>query len=494
MGRGAGVVIDDPTPLNGTTVDVGARIGWVLRMARVCQDGTPGLGRVATALDTNITRLHRAETGSLRAGRIADGYEEALGLASGTLRAPIDVACRTFPYAPADRDPGELVTTVQEMSRLTDLVSAAGVAGGQWLRWARALAQPGAIGMPEPIARDLVHRLVSELSRSTSHGYPTRYEALALLRCSSYGHLVLDVAQDVVADPHVQVLYDLMSAVGEAPSPEAITWCLSLLDSDRPRIVTGAALALEAMGEVAGAGSTFWEQLVVPLLDRFDRSDAGSAAHAWLSHLLRLVPRVVLAGTGRRPDQPLALAAEVRDWSRSRLNEHWSDCQDRSLAVTRGLGLSEQPLLTRLLFEVAIGPHETRAVTSYMLLGAIPGIPEVIGAHVADIADTHPDPVVRDRAGRRLGGVLHGAHHSIAERWLAEGTNAQRDRALLLAGSAGHVVPEEVLLADPNEPALYAAGMTGHPVLPKLAADVSQPESVRGAARWWLDCGTRVVA
>ena len=494
MGRGAGVVIDDPSPLSGATVDVGPRIGWVLRMARLSPSGEHAVWQGGPSGRDERDPPPPGGGRHARSGYIVDGYERALGLPEGSLRAPVDVLCRTFPYAPADRDPGPPVTTVPEMSRLTERVSGHDVTGGQWLRWARALAQPGAIGMPEAMARDLVRRLAAELGRSTSHGYPTRYEALALIRCSGYGHVVLDVAREVVADPHVQVLYDLMSAVGEAPSQEAIAWCLDLLDSDRPRLVTGAALGLEAMGEVAGGGSTFWGQLVDPLLERFERSHDGSAAHTWLSHLLRLVPRTVLATTGRRPGQPLAPAADIPDWSRSRLNQHWVECQDRSLAITRGLGLPEQPLLSRLLFEVAIGPHESRAVTSYMLLGAIPGMPSAVGKHVAEIADAHPDPVVQDRAGRRLSGGLHGAHHPIADRWLTHGTREQRDRALLLAGAAGRLLPEEVLLADPNEPALYAAGMTGHPVLPKLAADVSQPESVRGAARWWLDCGTRVVA
>ena len=50
MGRGIGVVIDDTTPLNGTTIDVGARIGWVLRMARLGHARRPGLDQVAAEL------------------------------------------------------------------------------------------------------------------------------------------------------------------------------------------------------------------------------------------------------------------------------------------------------------------------------------------------------------------------------------------------------------------------------------------------------------
>ncbi len=490
MARGTGVVIDDQTPLNGATVDVGARIGWVLRMARTRHDRAPGLECLATALGTNITRLHRAETGTLRSGRIADGYEAALGLAPGALRAPIDITCRTFPSAPPDRDPGPPVTTVREMSTLTEQVLGSEVTGGQWLRWARALSQPGAIGLREVVARDLVRTLVAELSRSTSHAYPTRYEALALLRCSGYGHLVLEVAQEEAADPYVQVLNDLMSAVGEAPTPDAVAWCLDLLDSERPRLVVGAALAIEAMGDVAGAA--FWSRLVEPLLDHVDRADAGTTAHEWISHLLRLVPRDVLAATGRRPRHPLADGAAIPDWSRSRLNRHWTECHERASEITTELGLPDQPMLARFLFEVAMGPHESRAVTSSMLLGALPDFPGAVGAHVGEIADSHPDPVVRERAGRRLAGALHGCRVPLITQWFHHGDAEQQERAYRIAGAAGLSIPATCLVTDPTDAKLYAAGMTSHPALTTLAEDPARPAEVRGAAQWWLRRGGRI--
>ena len=88
------------------------------------------------------------------------------------------------------------------LSLLTEaLQGPAPVTGGQWLRWARATAAPGNIGLPERQCRDLLVRLVSELARSVSHGYPSRYEALSLVRCSAYGHLVLSVAQEELRRP-----------------------------------------------------------------------------------------------------------------------------------------------------------------------------------------------------------------------------------------------------------------------------------------------------
>lgn len=488
-------VLDDETDLNGPRVDVDRRVGWVLRMARMTTPGPAGgplrLESMAEAVGVSTTRLHRVETGATRSGQVTDAYERVLSMPDGSLRAPVDVACRTFPYAQSDRDPGQPVTTTQEMSALTEALQGPDPTGGQWLRWARALAQPGAIGLPERLARDLVRRLAGEMSRSVGHAYPARYEALALLRCSAYGHLVLEVAQEVVGDPHVQVMYDLMSAVGERPTPEALAWCLELLDAGRDRLVIGGALAIEAMAEVAEEG--FWAPVVAALVDRLDAAEEGTTRHDWLSHLLRLVPRSVVAGTGRLPVHPLAPVPAIPDWSRTRLNQHWSECQERAWRITEDLALGPQPMLARLLFDIAIGPYESRAATSHILLRGVPVLAAKVGAQVGEIVDGHPDPLVRERAGRRLIGTMDHRYHPLATRWIAAGSAEERDRGLRLAGSAGHVVPEEELRAGLTEAALYAAGLAGHPCLPALAADPTLPERVRGAAAWWLRAGPRVL-
>ncbi len=149
----AGRSLDDETPLDGPQIDVPVRLGWLMRMARLGAGGTPavGLGGLAERLGTNTTRLHRAETGQLRSGMLLNGYETALGLPPESLRAPVDVLCRGFAYAPPDREPGPVVASVPALSALTERVGRPGAAGADWLAWARALAQPSAIGLPEEL-------------------------------------------------------------------------------------------------------------------------------------------------------------------------------------------------------------------------------------------------------------------------------------------------------------------------------------------------------
>ena len=499
VARGAPLgVVNDESPLGGPGIDVGARLGWLVRMARqLAPGGPPPLEAMAERAGASSARLHRLETGQLRDGRLIDAYERILDLRPGSLRAPVDALCRTFPAAsPPDRDPGPIASSVAAMSELTEAVTQDLVDGAAWMRWARALSQPGAIGMPAGLAADLVRRLAGELSRSVGTGYPARYEALALLRNGEYGAIVLDVVQELVADPHVQVLFDVMSAVGEAITPDAVDWCVGLLDDPRPHVVSGAALALENMAQIA-VHPAFWRPLVDPLIERFNGSGLGSDRWETLSHLLRLIPGSELRRAVTGPQQALAPAARIDDWSRTRLNSHWTDVERRAHLVTESAGAPDQPMLARLLFDIAISPHESRAVTSYMLLGGIPLLARPVGEQLADLAEHHDDPVIRARVGRRLAGAMHGTFPAVATSWLDGSDPEQRDRALLLAGAAAQQVPGEALTAALAEGgrsrrcALYAAGMSGHPLIRTL---LDHPdEHVSGGARWWAAQGTRVV-
>ena len=386
-----------------------ARIGWVMRMARLTPVGRDPLTLedLAAEVGTSSSRLHRMETGKLRDGSLVDACERAFGRPEGSLRAPIDITCRTFPYGPRDQNGASPLTTVAAVSRATECVSRAGVRGGDWLAWARALATPGAVGMPESVASELIRDLVGELGRAIGPAYPSRYEALALLRCSGYGHLVVEVARAVVSDPHVQVLFDLMSAVGEAVTPDAIDWCLELLTDPRDSVMIGGALALENMAQVSG-DPRFWSALVGLLVARFDETTDGSPQGEWLSHLLRLVPAHAWTSGTPRPRRALSATAKIDNWSRSRLNAHWSRCEAIAHRVTASHDLPDQPILARLIFDIGMGHHESRAVTGYMLLGCLPRLAESCAVNMGDLAENYPDPVIRARVARRLPGMLHG--------------------------------------------------------------------------------------
>lgn len=499
MKRGApAAVLDDTTALFDVDVDVAVRIGWTVRMARLTAVGrpAPSMQALAREIGTSPTSLHRLELGQLRNGAMLDRIEPALGLVTGSLRAPVDTTCRTYPsLSPPDQDPTPGWRTVREVSDATEQLLGGATSGGLWLGWARALGQPGAVGLPESLARELVGRLVGELGRSVGPAYPTRYEALALLRCSGYGHVVLDVAKDVVGDPDVQVLNDLMSAVGEAVDDDAIAWCLELLADPRDQVVVGSALALENMAQIAPRAGV-WGQVADPVVELVNASPEGSVRLEWLSHLVRLMPPVVRERVRRGVGRPLAPVPRLSHPTKSRVNAEWNDAHERARAVTAGLGLPDQPLLARLLFDIAHSPLESRAVTSYVLLGAVPALGVPALAQLARLVDAHGDPLVRRRVARRLAGSRLPLPEGSAGRWLEGATGERLEAGLVLAGTAGERVPHRVLRAAwcageaTGRAALFALGMAEDPVLHDVAADATNPAA--GAARWWLRQGGRV--
>ncbi|WP_299056901.1 hypothetical protein [uncultured Nocardioides sp.] len=493
---------EDESPLNGALPDVAARMGWLMRTARRLYGGT-ALRRIddmARATEYPTARVQRLEAGTLRDADVVLACERALGLREGQLLAPVEVLCRTFPtVSPKERATPGPPPDPAVLSALTERLLDDGIPtrAGEWLRWARLMAVHGGISLPFSMASSLVVRLIGELSRSAGLGYVARYEALALLRCGGYGGLVIDRARAWVADPDVQAIADLVSAVGERHTPEAIAWFLELLESDRDRLVVAGALGVEASAAVTSEPD-FWTSLLPELARRFDASTPQSTRWEWLSHLLRLVP----AGAWRAVDvhltRTLAPKPVVRDWSRSRTNAHWLHCRGRAEAVAARIGLpAADPMLARLLFDSAVSPRETHAVTSYMLLGGLPDLAHEVGRELAAMAESEEDGVLRARILRRLPGMLPGTVLPQVDRWIAPGGEEDlRSAGLRIAGSAGHPVPTEVLAAETSQPgfpaaAIYCAGMTGHPVLADWLSH-ERPD-VRGAARWWLRRGSRVV-
>ena len=492
-------VVDDATSLDGRAIDVGARIAWAMRMARLTAPvEDTRLRTVATAIGTSPARLSRAETGQLRDGSLVDGYERVLGLPEGSLRAPVDVLARTFPWtSPVDARPGTPVSTVAELSELTERLDAGEhVSGGEWLRWARALAVPGNIALPMPLARRIVDRLVRELSRSCGHGYPTRYEALASLRCSDYGFLVLEAARHEVAHPHAQGLADLLSAVGEAATPDAVEWCLSLLDAPRAYVAVCGALALENMAEISLPG-TLWPSIASGLVEAFDRAVPGSVHEEWITHLIRLVPASTWSSSQTTPGRPLPRAPEVEGFQRHEANRHWQQCVTLAAEVSSEAGVGEQPMLARLLFDIGYGHWESRAVTGYFLLGAVPALAHPAWDRFAALVDAEPDRRLRHRMARRLQGALAGRPVTSVHAWLESPDPVLRSAGLQIVGSAGVQLPPDDVrraLADPDtvRAATYAIGMSGHPVLHDVADDDDLDEAVRGSAAWWLERGGRI--
>ncbi|NPC97302.1 hypothetical protein [Nocardioides sp. zg-DK7169] len=496
-------VLEDTTPLLGPTIDTGARIGWLLRMARL----VAGEGRfvrledMAAVVETNVTALHRIETGRTRRGVVIDAYERVLGLPPGALRAPVDVLCRHFGNGPVDREPGQVVDTVAGLSALTDLVLDGDPDGSEWLTWARAMSQPFALGLPHRIAEPLVRRLAGELGRSQGRAYPIRHEALALLRRSGYGAVVLEAVKDIVADPHAQMVGGPLSVLAEQPSSDAARWLATQLGDPRMQINVSAAVALEKMGQ-ASPDPEFWVPLVDLVAAAYETTEPGSQHWECVSHVLRLIPpdqrRRRLAGWAP-PHRLSSVGVETLRAADDQDSAIWLECVERARAVCREVEVPYQPMLARLLFDSAFGPYDVRASTAFALLSGLPAITVPLHEQIAQIATEHTDPYVVLRARSRLSFSRLGAVPRTARTWVDHPDPVFRHIGLLLLGTAGEKPPErqveEALRGDINaaNAALQGLGMVGDPRLRTIVADDTLPQVVRDNAAWWLRNGTRVV-
>lgn len=285
-----------------------------------------------------------------------------------------------------------------------------------------------------------------------------------------------------------------MSAVGEAASEEARDWCLELLGEQRPQVLVAAVLGLENMAHTS-PDRDFLGAVLDPAIARLNEAEDGSEASIWLSHLIRLVPQRLRRRARVPLRSPLSPEPGRSTGARSRANADWLDCEARARRITAALGVPDQPMLARLLYDVAFSDFEVRAVTAYMILGAVPGLAGPATAELAGIVDAHRDPVPRDRAARRLSGARLGELPDQARRWLAQEDPTRIQAALRLYGGAGQAPPPEDLRRaaardDLERAALFAAGLAGAPSLRTWARE--RTSSLGGGARWWIAEGTLV--
>ena len=497
MGRTADE-IDDATPLAGSRIDLGARIGWLLRTWRV------GSGVTLRGLRERLTEagaaysaatLSRFEVSGTRSSVAIAAYERALGLPYGRLRAPVDVVCRTFAYAPPDLAPVLPEPSLAAFSAACDAVGESPT-GHDWLRFAEHHAL-GGFGLPLGEVEGHITRLASELGRSTGLGYQLRYEALAKLRCSAYADVVYDVVRAAVAEPGVQRLADLLSAVSEQPTPELLAWCGTLLCDDSPVVGRAACLAIQNIRSVIGSvGTEGWLRLAPVYAEACNAFADDPARGPLLSSTLAACAPPFRTAVRERLTVSLPEPRRASRWSRDRLNEHFALAME--IAATAAAGRTGEQMLARLVFELLYDFRATHSVTSAFLVAASVFATDVQKL-LSGAALSGPDEVTRHGAAYAFANLMLRPDDLDLAQWLASEDPVILGAGLHIAGFAGHALPMTDLCrlardgGDTARDALFAAGMAGHPELPALSVDPSLPAEVRAGAAWWLRSGARVI-
>ena len=489
--------IDDRSPLAGARIDVGARIGWLLRSTRGAA-GVP-LRELERRADAHTAlspaTLSRVETAGRRSGQVIAAYERALDIPYGHLRAPIDVLCRTFSYAPPDIEPFVPEATLAGFSAACDAVAADEPLARDWLRFAEYHTLTP-FGLPARTVRPLLARLVGEVGRSAGLAYQLRYEALSKLRCSPYGDVVAEVIREAVEAPGMQRAADLLSAVTERPTPERVTWCGELLSHESWVIARAGCLGIQNMRSVGGLRRSDWLPLVPVFAAACDAAAGDVLRQPILSSTLACCPPEFRTAVHALLTQNLVEPRRAAAWSRTRRNRHFAHAASLAAEIT-GTSAGES-MLTRLLFEVLYDFRATHVVTSSFLLVASPfadGVREQLCASALG----GPDEITRHGAAFAFANLMIPFETADPAPWLASDDPVVRGAGLTICGFAGVPLPVELLrelVIDDDEvgyDALFAAGMSRQPELADLASAPQLPPAVRAAAQWWRQAGGRIV-
>jgi transcriptional regulator with XRE-family HTH domain len=493
--------IDDRTPLTASRIDIPARIGWLLRTSRSLAGLS--LREMSAALKAHdvtlsATSLSRIESEGQRSAAALDGYAAVLGLPDGALRSPVDVLCRSFSYAPP-APPEPVVHSLERFSESCEAITAESPSGGSWLDFARHHSSDGGFGLPTTLMEPHVRRLADELCRSVGvSAEVTRYEALALLRCSEYGALVDSVLREMVLEPDSQVIYPLTSVLSEQPTPALLRWAGATLSHESVHVARGASFALQNMLVIGGLRVEDWEGLVRPFTSAWHDADSDATRRAVLTDLCAALPPTVQSQIRNTCRIEAETPPGPRVWSRSRRSAHYGFARLLAGDACARRGHHEEPLLERLLFEAMFDPRGVRMSTSTMFVAASP-FARVLAPRLVEGRGHGPDEASRSAALRIVWSCHAGEELPLADPLLESGAASEFELAIMLVGRSGRPLPDHALerglssAESTVRKTLHGLGMAEDPRLSDIATDRRLPDSTRRAARWWMDRGGRIL-
>ncbi|MFC6286200.1 hypothetical protein ACFP3Q_07860 [Nocardioides sp. GCM10027113] len=495
----ASETIDDATPLEGSRIDVGARIGWLLRTHRTVaglslRQMSASLGEVGVR--ASAATLSRIEGEGNATSSLLDGYTTVLGLPTGQLWTAAAMLRRSFSYAPPATD--DTVRDLDSYSAACDAVMGEAPTGGDWLIFARHHATPAGFGLPYSLVTPLVRRLAQECARGSRTARAVRQEALSLLMKGPYRDHLASALMELVDEPDNQSFFLLTGVLGDVPTPEVVHWAGRRLSGATRFHVWGGSYVLQ--GLLVGGGVTLetWME-VVPAVEAGWRAAGDDADRA--AALRELCATLPLAVQAQLPTDvwaaPTSPRATVR-WDRAADNDHYTFARRIAREVTSRLDQPAEPMLERLVFEGCFEPRGTR-LSMACWLTSLSAFAHTTAEVVLERLRSAPDAESR-AAALRLAVFCHdGRSVPGQDRLLADATPAELPQVLTLLGRSGATLPEEALRrglagdATAVRQTLFCLGMAGDPRLATLADDPAQPDDVRRGARWWLRAGPRIV-
>jgi transcriptional regulator with XRE-family HTH domain len=508
-------VPEDNSSLRAATVDVNARVGWLLLMSRLhCADQELASGEVfnrrlaAVGLRADRSAVSRWESGKVTPRySVLQAYEQALELRPGQLTSTVNALRRAFggenlPAWMPVFDPSSTDFHASLDSLFDRLLADQPGVGSDWTSLAHHIAATDVMYVHGQVWRDLTAKLINEMTRGVGIAYLQRFEAVRLLLDHALAQpWLLRATGDFLADPAVQVINDPMGVLEVCRAPEAARVVLDQFVNTRSWAVVRASLggvgikldegaysdqqidliertALSRMEEAEGTAVGF-EELVVsmpePARSRLLRASQGLVGHEELAQA---------AAHGERfsPDTTRRVSQRIADKVRERL--------------PAGTLYDDDRLTPRLIREGLFAARSNHMHYAAIALLGSPLRSQLAAVLVEEIDHVGLHDPMSPRYGHLLRYVVETPQEELLLRWIpAASVEMAGDFAIAIGHLPSDRSLDELLpLIDAERPPteqrlLYALGMRESPLLEKLRDDESRSSAVRDAAAWWIRQG-----
>lgn len=508
----------DATPLNAVTVDVEARIGWLLAMSRLhhpdpaFRDGRVFIEALGDhGMPTSRSLLSRWESGEIPISYEAmAAYEQVLGLESGQISSITAYVGAILPRIKArlarpKLDP-ESTEFADRLDALIDLCEDGGALSRDWqdLGWHLA-AVPHAF-LRSSVWASLCGRLVHEMPRTVKLAY-RQYSAAAFNLAQvprAQGYLV-DAVASWVSDPRAQVVTTPVGMLDRLPTRAAAALVLDMIERPPTQAVfkVGVWSATEKMlrGQFDADERARLDMLVLQLWRR-DPVRASEDLAELIAGMPEGMRSTLVHAADRAGRRKLGYAVEHGEEvvaTRARAIAGKIAEQARTL-VPQEPNYAEDRMLTRLVREALFHRDSERRHLSSLLIASSPFGRAVTDCLLVLLKDPEQSAWMRART-------------AILSRYLSDETHRLRMIGLLddkaddvvapVAQAIGHMpfsaMSDQVLRSslgrELNAAArgkMYALGMSGSPGLAAIAASDQVPEWQRVAADWWQEHGSAI--
>ncbi|MDX6306969.1 MAG: hypothetical protein QOI06_15 [Nocardioidaceae bacterium] len=512
-------VPEDHTSLRAATVDVDARVGWLLLMSRLHHRnselalGGPFMTALSDiGLQADRSAVSRWESGKMQPRfSVLTAYERVLELRPGQLSSTVNALRRA--YAPEGQRAWAPVLDPQSdafhlrLDYLLDVLMSDKATGPDWTEFGYYVSAPDMLYLHGSVWRELTYRLVDQMARSVGLAYLQRFETIRILLQHRIAQSwLLRAAGEYLSDPAVQIVNDPVGVLEISPTAEAAAVLLEKFvqtDSEPVFDATVSGIAYKVrMGQFSKAELERIEATLMRAMRHRQREIGG------LEEVLATMPdpaqsRLIDASRGLRGHQDLATVAAHGEWARPDIAKRVSQLiADQVRAQLPSASLYDEDAMTpRIIREALFSARgEHRHHSSLALLGS-PFRPYVAAALTEQIdAASWEEPILK-RMLQLLRYLIEPEQESVVLSWIP---NAKRPLIRDMVLALGHLPPSEAdlsILVDKigtedsmlDRAILYCLGMRRHASLVELAGDPARSDSVHEAAAWWLRQGGAVL-